>query len=149
MIMTSSDPEWFTGNTSSLTDNPPTEILWLKVKWPFNANSWIYGKQVSLFMFYEKTIKSIYTINFCVILCILINVNSYYLLNSVCNVYCIIYNDKIRQNLKYLTIKSSLEVTVTKDGKVFKVQPRKLNWMVLSASLNSKKLDASYCSIVL
>ena len=55
------------------------------------------------------------------------------------------------KSAKYkIFLKSSLKATVKKVGKVLKVQPRKLNWMVLSATLNSKKkLDASYCSVLL
>ena len=58
------------------------------------------------------------------------------------------YFDKIWKIENLLKLKSSWEATVIKAGKVFKVQPRKLNWMVLSATLTSKKPDASYCSIV-
>ena len=44
------------------------------------------------------------------------------------------------KSAKYkIFLKSSLKATVKKVGKVLKVQPRKLNWMVLSATLNSKK----------
>ena len=49
------------------------------------------------------------------------------------------YFDKIWKIENLLKLKSSWEATVIKAGKVFKVQPRKLNWMVLSATLNSKK----------